>query len=72
MISRKNNSKQPHKPLENFLISYSGNRIKTMFSQITSMFPKRIHAVITEGLLLKVVLFVFAINEKSILSSNLS
>lgn len=68
MIARKSNSKQPHKPWENFLISNSRKRIETMFSQIASMFPKRIHAVTNEGFLLKVVLFifVFTINEKFI------
>jgi hypothetical protein len=65
MVSRKDNSKQPHKQWENFLISDSGKRIKTMFSQITSTFPNRIHAVINDGFLLKVVpyIFVFTINE---------
>jgi len=66
MIARKSNSKKPHEPWENFLIANSRKRIETTFSQITSMFPKRIHAVTPNGFLLKVVLFifVFTINEK--------
>jgi hypothetical protein len=66
MIARKSNSKQPHEPWENFLIANSRKRIETTFSQISSMFPKRIHAVTTDGFLMKVILFifVFTINKK--------
>lgn len=66
MIARKSNSKRPHEPWESFLIAYSRKRIETTFSQISSMFPKRIHAVTTDGFLMKVILFifVFTINEK--------
>jgi hypothetical protein len=66
MIARKSNSKQPHEPWENFLIADSRKRIETTFSQISSMFPKRIHAVTPDGFLMKVILFifVFTINEK--------
>lgn len=34
--------------------------VETDFSQITTWFPKRIHAVTVEGLLLKATLFIFA------------
>ena len=66
MIARKSNTKQPHEPWENFMITNSRKRIETTFSQISSMFPKRIHAVTPNGFLMKVVLFifVFTINEK--------
>ena len=66
MIARKSNTKRPHDPWENFLISNSRKRVETTFSQISSMFPKRIHAVTVEGFLLKVILFifVFTVNEK--------
>ena len=66
MIARKSNTKQPHEPWENFIIANSRKRIETTFSQISSMFPKRIHAVTPNGFLMKVVLFifVFTINEK--------
>jgi len=66
MIARKSNSKQPHEPWENFMIADSRKRIETTFSQISSMLPKRIHAVTSNGFLMKVVLFIFifTINEK--------
>jgi len=66
MISRKNNSKRKHQPWQEYLISVSRKRIETTFSQISVMFPKRIHAVTVEGFFLKVVLFifVFTLNEK--------
>ncbi len=65
MIARKSNTKQPHKPCENFMIADSRKRIETIYSQISSMFPKRIHAVTPNGFLMKVDLFifVFTINE---------
>ncbi|MEJ2629271.1 MAG: IS982 family transposase [bacterium] len=66
MIARKSNSRKPHEPWENFIITDSRKRIETTFSQISSMFPKRIHAVTSDGFLMKVVLFifVFTLNEK--------
>jgi Transposase DDE domain len=66
MIARKSNTKRPHEPWENFLIANSRKRVETTFSQISSMFPKRIHAVTVDGFLMKVILFifVFTINEK--------
>jgi Transposase DDE domain len=66
MIARKSNTKKPHEPWENFMIADSRKRIETTFSQISSMLPKRIHAVTSDGFLMKVVLFifVFTINEK--------
>jgi hypothetical protein len=66
LIARKSNTKQPHEPWQNFLISDSRKRIETTFSQISSMFPKRIHAVTVDGFLMKVIffIFVFTINEK--------
>jgi hypothetical protein len=59
MIARKSNSKLPHEPWQNFLISDSRKRIETTFSQISSMLPKRIHAVTVDGFLMKVILFIF-------------
>jgi len=66
MIARKSNTKRPHKAWENFLIANSRKRVETTFSQISSMFPKRIHAVTVNGFLMKVILFifVFTIDEK--------
>jgi hypothetical protein len=66
MIARKCNSKRKHQPWQEYLISASRKRIETTFSQISVMFPKRIHAVTVDGFLLKLVLFifVFTLNEK--------
>ena len=74
MVARKSNSKKQHEPWQNFLISDSRKRIETTFSQISSMLPKRIHAVTVDGFLMKVILFifVFTINEKFLINSNLN
>jgi hypothetical protein len=65
LIDRKSNSKQPHEPWISGLISLRRKNIETMFSKISYMFPKRIHAVTEQGFILKVILFlfVFALNE---------
>jgi hypothetical protein len=64
-IAGKSNSKMPHEPWQNFMITDSRKRIEITLSQISSMLPKRIHAVIVDGLLMKVIffIFVFTINE---------
>lgn len=66
MIARKSNSKRKHQPWQDYLISVSRKRIENTFSQISAMFPKRIHAVTVDGFLLKVILFifVFTLNEQ--------
>jgi hypothetical protein len=66
MIARKSNSKKKHQPWQDFLISVSRKRIESMFSQISVMFPKRIHAVTAEGFMIKLIMFifVFTLNEK--------
>ncbi len=48
------------------MISNSRKKVETTFSQITSLFPKIIHAVKVEEYMLKIVLFifVFTLNEK--------
>jgi hypothetical protein len=68
MIARKSNSMRKHQPWQDFLIATYRKRIEIMFSQISSMFPKRIHAVTSNGFILKLVLFifVFTLNEKFI------
>jgi len=66
MIARKSNSKRKHQPWQEYMISVSRKRIENTFSQISAMFPKRIHAVTVDGFLLKLILFifVFTLNEK--------
>jgi len=68
MIARKSNSKRKHQPWQDYMISVSRKRIENTFSQISALFPKRIHAVTVEGFLLKLILFifVFTLNEKFI------
>ena len=54
------NSKQLREPWENFLIYHFRKGVETTISQITTRFPKSIHAVTTQGFALKLLLFVFA------------
>ena len=61
MIARKSNSKRKREPWEEYIINVSRKRIETMFSQISAMFPKRIHAVTAEGFLLKLIIFIFVL-----------
>ena len=56
---RKNNSKRPHSPERNFLLSMTRNRIETTFSGIVSLMPRCIRAVTQKGFYLKVFLFIF-------------
>jgi hypothetical protein len=59
MIARKSNSLRKHEPWQEYLISASRKRIETTFSQISVMFPKRIHAITAEGFMIKIILFIF-------------
>jgi hypothetical protein len=59
-VARKKNSKRPHEPWWNNLINVNRKPIETTFSQITTMFARKIHAVSQVGFLLKVVCFIFA------------
>ena len=57
---RKKNSKRAFSGATEFIQKVTRKRIDTTFSQITSFFPKKIHAVTSYGFELKVVLFVLA------------
>ncbi len=57
--ARKQNSKRPHTPTQNFLLQHFRKRIETTFSQLTARFPKQIHAVTAAGFALKIALFIF-------------
>ena len=59
-VARKSNSKRPHKPWINAWISHIRKKIETSFSQITQLFPKKIHAVISKGFELKIKCFILA------------
>ena len=59
-VARKLNSKQQCKPWVNYLLQRERKTIKTMFSQIKSLFPKKIHAVTAHGFKLKIFCFILA------------
>lgn len=55
---RKKNSKRWDEPHIRQYKRHTRKRIETVFSELTGLFPKKIHAVTFEGFLLKIVLFV--------------
>jgi hypothetical protein len=59
-VGRKKNSKRRDEWGEHWYKKMTRHRIETVFSEITSWFPKRIHAVTLEGFMLKATMFVFA------------
>jgi len=59
-VMRRSNSKRPHMPWVSALITRGRKTIETVFSKITALFPKSIHAVTAKGFELKVVLFALA------------
>lgn len=58
--TRKENMKVQHHPALQFLINRMRKSIETTFSKITSLFPKKIHAVTAKGFELKVFSFILA------------
>jgi hypothetical protein len=60
MVNRKRNSKRPHQPWIEHLISIARKRIETAFSDIAKYFPKTIHAVTANGFLIKIIAFIWA------------
>ena len=66
-ISRKSNSKRKDKPYQAFIKTAMRKRIETAISEIIELTPHSIHAVTTKGFLLKVFLFVFAYQLKTII-----
>ena len=58
--SRKSNSKRGDDSRRSYYKQLMRKRIETVFSQITALFPRHIHAVTLDGFLLKVSLFVIA------------
>ena len=66
-ICRKSNSKKPDKPHQSFIKNVMRKRIETTISEIIEMTPHSIHAVTKEGFLLKILLFVFAFQVKTII-----
>ncbi len=66
-ISRKSNSKKPDKPYQAFIKNTMRKRIESSISEIIEMTPHSIHAVTAKGFFLKVLLFVFAYQLKTII-----
>lgn len=60
IADRKTNATRQHSGCVRYLQSVLRKRIETTFSQITSMFPRKIHAVTKEGFLLKLVIFIIS------------
>ncbi|MCA1850116.1 MAG: IS982 family transposase [Acidobacteria bacterium] len=58
--SRKKNSKRGDDCWRSYYKQLMRKRIETVFSQITSLFPKHIHAVTLDGFLLKLSMFIIA------------
>lgn len=59
-IPRKSNSLRPDAPWDVFLKKHFRKPIETVFSEITNLFGRQIHAVTAKGFLLKLFLFLFA------------
>jgi hypothetical protein len=57
---RKKNSKRPLSLWQEFVGKSVRQRVETTFSQVTSLFPKHIHAVTPQGFVLKLVCFLLA------------
>jgi len=58
--SRKSNSKRADDVWRGYYKQLMRKRVETVFSQITNLFPRHIHAVTLDGFLLKVSMFVIA------------
>jgi hypothetical protein len=59
-VMRKKNSKRQDPPWNQYVKQSTRHYIETVFSSITRVFPKSIHAVTYEGFLLKLEAFIFA------------
>ncbi|KAA6349619.1 hypothetical protein EZS27_002947 [termite gut metagenome] len=59
LAARKANSKRPHEPWVEYLISISRKRIEVAFSDIAKYLPKTIHAVTQNGFLIKLIAFIW-------------
>lgn len=64
---RKANLKRQHSGYIRYLQSVLRKRIETTFSQLVSLFPRKIHAVTKDGFLLKLIVFVVSFSLKQLL-----
>jgi hypothetical protein len=60
LAARMSNSKRPHDPCLEYLISIGRKRVETAFSDIAKLLPKTIHAVTAVGFLIKIMAFIWA------------
>ncbi len=63
-VMRKKNSQRKDSPCIQYIKQCIRHYIETVFSAITCLFPKSIHAVTYEGFLLKIEAFIFAFTLK--------
>jgi hypothetical protein len=63
-VMRKKNSKRQDEPWNHYVKQHTRHYIETVFSAITYLFPKSIHAVTFDGFLLKLEAFIFAFTLK--------
>ncbi len=64
-VMRKKNSTRPDPPWTTYVKQSTRHYIETVFSSITRVFPKSIHAVTFDGFLLKLSAFIFAFTLKT-------
>jgi hypothetical protein len=63
-VMRQKNSKRQDPPWEQYIKQSTRHYIETVFSSITCVFPKSIHAVTYQGFLLKLQAFIFSFTIK--------
>lgn len=63
-VMRKKNSKRKDQPWNQYIKQCTRHYIETVFSSITCVFPKSIHAVTYKGFLLKLEALIFAFTLK--------
>jgi hypothetical protein len=64
-VMRKKNSTRSDPPWTSYVKQCTRHYIETVFSNITRVFPKSIHAVTLDGFLLKLSAFIFAFTLKT-------
>ena len=63
-VMRKKNSKRQDKPWNQYIKQHIRHYIETVFSSITNLFPRSIHAVTYKGFLLKIEAIIYAFTLK--------
>ena len=60
LVARKSNSKRKRESHMEYTIETVRKRVETTFSEISTLLPKKIHAVTSYGFILKVIMFLFS------------